>query len=193
MSVNTTHSNSSSDSKVALFSPFDSPAVFDDPIILSVFSSISNQENGMIETLRVAVFRVEDARFVELQSLGIDKHWHRSVKDQWSCDFVFILAELLPILNLDCGSIELIMALFHIRSIAVACVLTAVFFVIIFGFARIASSGSNTIRVVLFSQKSLASNYILVSQIWPASKYSAVSFILSRGRSAIAVNQLFFG
>ena len=74
MSVNTTHSNSSRDSKVALFSPFDSPAVFDDPIILSVFSSISNQENGMIETLRVAVFRVEDARFVELQSLGIDKH-----------------------------------------------------------------------------------------------------------------------
>jgi hypothetical protein len=119
ITVNTTGTFSSDDSEVSFLSPTASPGVLDNPVRSVTIDSVSDEEDSVVELLRVAnpvEPGIEDTPGVELKRSGVNGNGKRAIFKEELLDHIFVLAGGIAVsgyFGLDFGSIE---AAFSISS-----------------------------------------------------------------------------
>ena len=82
--VDAARSFATENTKITVFTLASTPAVLHDPVRLRALCSPSNEKNSVVETLRIAPDRVENAFVVELQHFSIERHGQRAIRHQCS-------------------------------------------------------------------------------------------------------------
>jgi len=67
----------SDDSEISLLSPVSTPRVLEDPIVSSIFSTVSNNEDSMIE-ISSTISTLDNSRTVRLENISISFNSNRN-------------------------------------------------------------------------------------------------------------------